>query len=143
MATSRVDVPNVLAGDAVVVYSVSTGVIRYIASSTRDRDIPSVELRDGEGVLHVPQSAARDIPALVERVRQITGRAESGRCAVVNNGIVIDTIVADPFCGDAIPGCLLIATDEAGIGWSYDGFRFSPPPPTEADMRVRNRAVAR
>jgi hypothetical protein len=48
--------------------------------------------------------------------------------AEISNGIVINVILVDP---QNIPDWCASwpETDEAGPGWLYDGFTFSPPPP--------------
>lgn len=47
------------------------------------------------------------------------------RYSVVENGVVTNTIIADEsFVGD---DPRYIASDEAGIGWAWDGAKFIPP----------------
>ena len=49
--------------------------------------------------------------------------------ALIVSGIVINTLVWDGEAAWDIPaGCILIlAETPVGIGWSYDGEKFSPP----------------
>lgn len=51
------------------------------------------------------------------------------RTAVIDGTQVVNVIEADP--GFELPGFLLVPTDTAGPGWSYDPVsgEFSPPPP--------------
>ena len=43
---------------------------------------------------------------------------------VIENGIVVNTIVVDSL--DFMPN--LVEAGVGGIGWSYDGVTFTPPP---------------
>lgn len=51
------------------------------------------------------------------------------RTAVIDGQSVVNVIEAEP--GFELPGFLLVPTDTAGPGWSYDPVsgEFSPPPP--------------
>ena len=48
------------------------------------------------------------------------------RAAVIENDMVINVIEVD----DENP-LWVLCPDEVGIGWSYDGTNFTPPPPPE------------
>lgn len=66
------------------------------------------------------------------------------RYAIINDGVVENVIVADE--GFTIPGKLLVPTETAGPGWSYNGGEFTPPPvptPTADDVDAeRDRRIA-
>lgn len=49
------------------------------------------------------------------------------RRAVIENGTVTNIIEADP--DFELPGKTLVDAGNAGIGWSWDGSTFTPPPP--------------
>lgn len=49
------------------------------------------------------------------------------RVAIVVDGIVINVCEADDAWEPEVG--LAIGSEEAGPGWLYDGFEFSPPPP--------------
>lgn len=59
------------------------------------------------------------------------------RAHVIENGIVVNTIEVDSL--DILPN--LIEATEGGIGWSYDGHKFTapPPPPTVVPESVTMR----
>lgn len=46
------------------------------------------------------------------------------RAHVIENGIVVNTIEVETL--DVLPG--LVEATIGGIGWSYDGTTFTPPP---------------
>lgn len=48
------------------------------------------------------------------------------RAHVIENGTIINTILVESL--DFMPG-LIAAVGSEGIGWTYDGQSFSPPPP--------------
>lgn len=56
-----------------------------------------------------------------------TPPAPSFRCAVIVNGSVVNVIMADPVT-DEIKGAVVIASDSANIGDSYDGKQIIPAP---------------
>lgn len=66
------------------------------------------------------------------------------RYSVVENGVVTNTIIADEsFVGD---DPRYIASDEAGIGWAWDGAEFTPPdvvipPGPEPEPRLVRKAL--
>lgn len=47
------------------------------------------------------------------------------RWAVIESAMVVNVIEAD----EPLDGLTMVQTDEAGIGWTWDGTAFSPPPP--------------
>lgn len=50
--------------------------------------------------------------------------------AVIENGVVINVIVLDETDGWTPPeGCISVASEVAGIGWTYANGVFSPPEP--------------
>jgi len=49
------------------------------------------------------------------------------RYAIIESGIVANVIEAE--AGFTIPGVVLVASDVAGPGWTYDGSLFHPPVP--------------
>ena len=57
--------------------------------------------------------------------------------AVVENGIVTNMVIAD-----AALETNWVQTDEAGIGWLYDGSTFSAPPPYVPPKEVQSAARA-
>lgn len=50
------------------------------------------------------------------------------RMAVVKGGNVVNVILADPGF-DLGDGSILVASDNAETGWTYDGATLAPPPP--------------
>lgn len=57
--------------------------------------------------------------------------------AVVENGIVTNMVIAD-----AALEANWVQSDEAGIGWLYDGSAFSAPPPYVPPKEVQEAARA-
>jgi len=57
--------------------------------------------------------------------------------AVVENGIVTNMVIAD-----AALEANWVQTDEAGMGWLYDGSTFSAPPPYVPPKEVQEAARA-
>lgn len=53
------------------------------------------------------------------------------RAHIIENGVIENTVEVETL--DAIPGLVAAVTGE-GIGWSYDGESFSPPPPTPVQI---------
>ncbi|WP_322997520.1 DUF4376 domain-containing protein [Castellaniella sp.] len=51
-----------------------------------------------------------------------------------NNGIVTNTIVAEP--DFSLPGMTLVPADGAVIGWVWDGETFAPPAPEPLDLET-------
>lgn len=56
------------------------------------------------------------------------------RYAIIEGGIVANVIEAEP--GFILPGAVLVASDVAGPGWTYDGLAFYPPVPPPAPVPV-------
>jgi len=54
------------------------------------------------------------------------------RYAIIEGGIVANVIEAE--AGFTIPGVVLVASDVAGPGWTYDGSAFYPPVPPPAPV---------
>lgn len=75
---------------------------------------------------------------------------KNDRYAVVLGGLVVDWIgSADPLLGHfsakaaEYPGAQFIASDTAGVGWTYDGQKFTAPPLTaeEAQNAARKATI--
>jgi len=49
---------------------------------------------------------------------------------IIENGVVVNTIVVDSL--DFMPG--LVAATAGGIGWTFDGTNFTPPPAPEVTV---------
>ena len=68
------------------------------------------------------------------------------RYAVIDNGLVVNVIEAEP--GFRLAGVALVPSDVAGPGWAYDGADFAPPvippaePPGEVHMAWLRAALA-
>lgn len=57
------------------------------------------------------------------------------RIHIINNGAVINTIVATVEEAEAaFPGAICIESDIGGIGWTYEGGILSPPEPPEKTL---------
>lgn len=52
------------------------------------------------------------------------------RYAIVKDGVVVNVILWDGE-DDYAPDGLAVQSDEAGIGWTYDGELHAPEPPEE------------
>lgn len=58
--------------------------------------------------------------------------AAAVRQAVIRAGVVVNVIKAPP--GHTVPGHTVVATNTAGVGWTYDGNGFSAPAPAAPDV---------
>lgn len=59
------------------------------------------------------------------------------RYAVIENGVVVNVVIADPQVA-AVKGW--IRSDDAGPGWRWDGAKFDPPPRPPAPPTLNPRA---
>ena len=65
------------------------------------------------------------------------------RYAIIQSGIVINVIEADPEHLPSLPGMQLLASETAGVGWAYADGAFTPPvtqPPAALDTRITRLA---
>ena len=65
------------------------------------------------------------------------------RYAIIESGIVINVIEADPEHLPSLPGQQLLASETAGVGWAYADGAFTPPvtqPPAALDTRITRLA---
>lgn len=129
-----------------VVYSQTTGRIRAIYIPDTDAQLQSIRPRPGEALQLFTQAEYAALPALQDALIKITGVTPSNdRYAVVDTSIpkqqadatgnVDSVIIADPLCGDSIPGKTLIADRLAGVGWKWaadTGFSDTRPVPVAA-----------
>ena len=125
---------STLAGDVIIVYSVATGRIRRFMSSNRSGELSKVAIADGEAFMKIaPQSGGFDLDSLQGMVNVQTGKTPADdRYVVIDSvGNIVGAILADPLCGDSLPGCSLIAHALADGAWAYDKLTgiFTPPPP--------------
>ncbi len=111
------------------VYARNSRLIRRVVFPDRDEhmlDVPG-RLMPGEKLRVLPLSYFPPDRRRVRHLQPLIGPAlHSGRCCKVNGiGIVEDVIIADPeIDGGIFPRHRLIQSDEAGIGWRWDGERF-------------------
>lgn len=68
--------------------------------------------------------------------------------AVIQEGVVINSILLDDSLYNEDPetldfgGELVLVTDNASIGWTYDGAKFiSPPVPAPTDEEIKHQAL--
>lgn len=132
-----------MAQNALIVYATGSRLPRRLIIPDDDTELLSLTpfLGPGESGRVFPQAritalanAARlagvDIARMVlaNLLGIAVGQIPSGRCCVIDPaGSVVNVIVADPAL-DQLDGHTLVAHDQAGIGWAWDGTRFVPPP---------------
>lgn len=107
----------------VVIYSVRTGRIRrFITDGVQDDASLLVNHAPGDGEaakLGMAIETYASLEALQADLNKLTGLTPvNDRYVAVNaDGEIDQIIIADPACGDAISGYVLIAHDSARIGW--------------------------
>jgi len=137
---------RVMAGDCVVVYSAATGRVRRWLASDTDGEIAKVALSAGEAFIQVGKKKGLDLPQLQDAVDAITGKTPANdRYVVIKAGAIVNAIIADPSCGDAIQGSELIAHETADGRWAFDSLTrtFTPPILTVEEIDIQKRAAAR
>jgi hypothetical protein len=102
-----------------VIYSKSTGRIRWEFCPDDDSQLNDIRLLDGEDVLILKNSDRTILPDLQDKINKKTGKVpQDDRYAVVDSlNNVVSVIIADPLCGDSVPSCQLIAHPTASPGW--------------------------
>lgn len=108
-----------------LIYSVSTGRRRAVIVGSPTNPV----LTDGLGVLKVSDEHYQELgkkftgtnDPLQDYITQQTGLVPvDDRYAVVDgNGKIVGALIADPLCGDCIPGHTLIRHDKADPSWTY------------------------
>ena len=63
------------------------------------------------------------------------------RQAIIENGIVINVIVADLDFAKTLPGEVIECGDEVSPGWTYDNKKFIAPKPVTGVMKSYDRAI--
>jgi hypothetical protein len=116
-----------------VIYSKATGRIRsHTGTGHTSSEIDSIlKVGTGEALFKFNDNQFGDLPTLQSLLSQSTGLTPSNdRYAIVDTSIislsilnsvgnVVGSIIADPSCGDNIPGYELIAHSDATKGWKY------------------------
>ena len=107
-----------------VVYSKATGRIRSIVrgETAEEESNITVKLNSGEAVRTLPIASYGNHVAVQPMLTSMVGISPlNDRYALVDsNGIVQGAIIADPLCGDSVPGFTLIAHPTAEKGWIYN-----------------------
>ena len=118
---------------ALIVYATVSQIVRRVVVPDSDGEISNPQLfcGPGEGAVVVAQQALIDGPSvnsvLANALSVSLQAIPTGRCAVVDGtGTVAAIIMADPLL-DSIPQRTLVATDTAGIGWTYLAGIFTAP----------------
>ncbi len=122
------------AGDAVVIYSLATGRVRRWLVPDEDGHLLHGAIK-GEGVMHVPARYSGNILTLQSYVTTRTGLTPAhDRYVIIDRRTttIVGALIADPACGDAVPGCDLVQHDMADgswtVAWTHDGAAFTAPP---------------
>lgn len=112
---------------SVIVYSSNDGSIRRVILP--DTDVQGqtflTALAPGEAALTMAQGKTLDtisVQAAIQAVRGVP--CASGRCVVVNAGVVVDTAMADPLIDTHSQG-QLVSHDTAAPGDKFDGAQFT------------------
>lgn len=102
-----------------IIYSKATGRIRRYHLLDSDAELQRITPMEGEAVAVFPMDKFGNHLVLQELLSAQTGLVpKDDRFAIVGvDGKVQGVIRADLTCGDAIPGCELIAHDQADTGW--------------------------
>ena len=107
-----------------VIYANGSKILRRVVFSNDPEYDFSIHLGPGESMLEIPTDV-QGLPALTSKVEQATGiKPKSPRCAVIDqNGDVVGITCADPEL-DNIPDKILVSSEDAKVGWKWDGTKF-------------------
>ena len=122
----------------VVVYSIATGRVRRVVDANLDVSNvlalrAQVSAHAGEGLLiYTKQGGGQDtLIAWQSAVSTATGKTPvNDRSCVIDSSTngVVGVVLADPACGDGYAGDTLVQDAVAGLGYTYNGSMFFPPP---------------
>ncbi|MEN5083741.1 DUF4376 domain-containing protein [Bosea sp. TWI1241] len=83
-------------------------------------------------VAFILDGVVQSVSEIGDKVIDPDGRAARGPATYLVKGPAGEQTVAYEAVFKAPAGCILVASDEAAPGWSWDGESFSPPPPVPA-----------
>ena len=117
-----------------ITYSVATGRVRRVLDP--QVNVPNViaflaqaKLSAGEAAMVYSKTGADDLNAWQAAANAHTGLTPSGDryCIIDAGNNIVGVVIADPACGDGIPGCTLVAHAIAGpgAGWTYSAGTFT------------------
>lgn len=126
---------------AAIVYSAATSRVRRVIIPDKDAELGSVTVGKGEAVILVDRASMSVLAKAQSIVTAKTGVVPTNdRYVVVPSGKgvqpVTAVVIADPDCGDIVPGADLIQHDTADVTWQYDRDKGAFVAPAPADPGV-------
>jgi hypothetical protein len=117
-----------------IIYSIATGRARRIVDP--QINVPNViqflaqaALCAGEAAMIYAKTGSDNVSAWQTAVNVKTSKTPSGDryCIIDAGNNIIGVVVADPACGDSVPGCTLVAHATAGpsAGWTFSAGIFT------------------
>lgn len=113
-----------------VVYGEVSGGLRYIVVPDRDEQLDSIHakrLMPGEAMLsldlakvQVGKNGLSDSVIRAELEKHTGKPIPDPRCVVVDNGVVVDVMLADPLIDQMADGKSLVLSAVAEAGWQVD-----------------------
>lgn len=113
-----------------VVYGEVSGGLRYIVVPDRDEQLDSIHakrLMPGEAMLsldlakvQVGKNGLSDSAIRAELEKHTGKPIPDPRCVVVDNGVVVDVVLADPLIDQMAVGESLVLSAVAEAGWQVD-----------------------
>lgn len=117
-----------------IVYSVATGRVRRVVDP--QAAVPNViqflaqaKLGPGEAAMVYTKTGTDNVIAWQAAVNAKTGKTPTGDryCVIDAGNNILGSLIADPACGDSVPGCTLAAhaTAGPGAGWTFAAGTFT------------------